>query len=600
MSMSSQDEPPRPDDPLLVQLAERVAVRFALERYDRGDVKTNAVVELLDRLKREIGSLRDILKAHEEQMGKAGVEVESHSDILDRQFWARVPDRSKLKMLLSPEAWAVPPRNIRQFIEQLIEQNDMQSARSILDNYAQCVRAPEVDARRKAAAGLTQMADLYAKAKPPLLISSLRHMGEVLQQEGNPDLQTLIGAAFVRFSHEAAACREYSAIGESFQAMENLERQQPGLARLLWPRVKVGNPLPEFIEEALHTPHIPEGLGAVLRRMPYATVDQVASRVPRCTRRDEWARLLEIVQAAGPEAINYLRRIFQTRPGPEAAPMVALLSRLVPGDLEDLLPVRLRDWDALAHDLVVRQLANGLAPQRGKLLDKIYDLFDPTVLPQVVDEMGISGDRGTASRLMRIVEDQSSNPGESYLQIKAMEALGRLRETKAEALLRPLAESKKFWGWAHPREVRITAVQTLRKINPEWAQQFMPVCGLSKQELQIAALDCDPDGPWLRQRRYTRITLPSPLGGVVHLDHSSSYRVSVQQLSMGGGVAHSQCHIRAGSAVTFEFQSGLRRIHARVLAREGRPQELAFELVKIGYQDRSRLRPLLGLRSLES
>lgn len=69
---------------------------------------------------------------------------------------------------------------------------------------------------------------------------------------------------------------------------------------------------------------------------------------------------------------------------------------------------------------------------------------------------------------------------------------------------------------------------------------------------------------------------------------------------MGGGVAHSQCHIRAGSAVTFEFQSGLRRIHARVLAREGRPQELAFELVKIGYQDRSRLRPLLGLRSLES
>ena len=62
MSLSSQSEPPRPDDPLLVQLAERVAVRFALERYDRGDVKTNAVVELLDRLKREIGSLRKILQ----------------------------------------------------------------------------------------------------------------------------------------------------------------------------------------------------------------------------------------------------------------------------------------------------------------------------------------------------------------------------------------------------------------------------------------------------------------------------------------------------------------------------------------------------------
>ena len=120
MSMSSQNEPPRPDDPLLLQLAERVAVRFALERYDRGDVKTNAVVELLDRLKREIGSLRDILKVHEEKMGHAGMDVESHADILDRQFWARVPDQHKRKMLLSPEAWAVPPRNIRQFVEDLL------------------------------------------------------------------------------------------------------------------------------------------------------------------------------------------------------------------------------------------------------------------------------------------------------------------------------------------------------------------------------------------------------------------------------------------------------------------------------------------------
>ena len=120
MSMSSQNEPPRPDDPLLVQLAERVAVRFALERFDRGDVKTNAVVELLDRLKREIGSLRNILKGHEEKMGSAGMDVESHADILDRQFWARVPATHKRNMLLSPEAWAVPPRNIRQFVEELL------------------------------------------------------------------------------------------------------------------------------------------------------------------------------------------------------------------------------------------------------------------------------------------------------------------------------------------------------------------------------------------------------------------------------------------------------------------------------------------------
>jgi hypothetical protein len=594
MSLSSQSEPPRPDDPLLVQLAERVAVRFALERYDRGDVKTNAVVELLDRLKREIGSLREILKGHEEKMGRAGMEVESHSDILDRQFWSRVPDKAKRKMLLSPEAWAVPPRNIRQFVEDLLRRGDGDSARAILDNYAQCVYTSNVDARRKASAGLTEMADLFSQANHSLLKSTLHHVGRALCQEDKAELQTLMGASFVRFSHEAAARRQYPAVHEALQAMENLEQRQPGLARLLWPRVKVGNPLPDFIEEALHAPHLPEGLEEVLRRMPHATVEQVASRVSRCGRRDEWARLLEIVEAVGPEAVAHLRKVFQTRPAPEAASKVALLSRLGPRDLEELLPKRLRDWDPMAHDLVVRQLANGMSPQRGKLLDEVYDLLDHNVLPEVVDELGMSGDRRTTPRLMRIVESQSSNPAQPYLQIKAIEALGRLREPKAEILLRPLAESKGFWRWTHPREVRITAVQALKKIDPEWATQFLPRCGLSDAELSLTALDPDPDSPWLRQRRYERVNLPHPLNGTVRPDHSV-HKVSLQQLSLGGGVAQSQCHIRPGSTVPLEFRSGLRQVHARVLVREARPQELTFELVQIGHEDRSRLRrPLLA------
>ena len=320
MSLSSQNEPPRPDDPLLVQLAERVAVHFALERYERGDVKTNAVVELLDRLKREIGSLRDILKVHEEKMGRAGMDVESHADILDRQFWARVPDRAKRKMLLSPEAWAVPPRNIRQFVEELLGRDDADSARAILDNYAQCMHTSDVDARRKASTGLTEMADLFSQANHSLLKSSLHHMGEALSREGNADLQSILGASFVRFSHEAAARRQYPAVHEALQAMEILEQRQPGLARILWPRVKVGNPLPEFIEEALHAPRLPEGLVEVLRRMPYATVDQVASRIPRCARRDEWERMLEMVEAVGPEGLNICARFCRRARRPKPLP----------------------------------------------------------------------------------------------------------------------------------------------------------------------------------------------------------------------------------------------------------------------------------------
>ena len=128
--------------------------------------------------------------------------------------------------------------------------------------------------------------------------------------------------------------------------------------------------------------------------------------------------------------------------------------------------------------------------------------------------------------------------------------------------------------------MRITAVQALKKIDPEWAERFLPRCGLSDAELKLTALDPDPDTPWLRQRRYVRVNLPRPLGGVVRPEQSH-HKISVQQLSLGGGVARSQCHIKPGSTVPLELQSGLHRIHARVLVREARPQELTFELVQI-------------------
>jgi len=201
---------------------------------------------------------------------------------------------------------------------------------------------------------------------------------------------------------------------------------------------------------------------------------------------------------------------------------------------------------------------------------------------------------------MRIVERGASDPAEPYLQIKAIEALGRLREHRAGPLLRPLAESKRFWRWRHPREVRVTAMQALGKIDPEWTERFLPRSGVSKAEMYLTALDPDPDSPWLRQRRYERVNLPRPLMGTVHPDQAN-HKVSVQQLSLGGGVARSQCHIKPGSTVPLEFKWGMHRIHSRVLVREARPQELTFEMVHITNEDRNRLRcPLAGWYSKQN
>ena len=133
------------DQAVLVQLAEHLSIRFALEKFERGDVKVSAVRQMLDRLNHEIEELRSILGQHEDKMTDAGIAVESHREILDRRFWANVPDRAKREVLLSEEAWCIPPKNVQSYVAELIEQGDITVATSILQNYARCVNSEEPD-----------------------------------------------------------------------------------------------------------------------------------------------------------------------------------------------------------------------------------------------------------------------------------------------------------------------------------------------------------------------------------------------------------------------------------------------------------------------
>ena len=163
------------DQNMLVQLAEHLSIRFALERFERGEVKVNAVRQMLDRMNQEIEALRKILGQHEDKMTEAGLLVESHRELLDRQFWASVPESAKREVLLSSEAWCIPPKNVQSYVANLIEQGNVAEAISILQNYASCADSEEPDARKRAATGLSELAELYAKADPQAAGS--RHCG---------------------------------------------------------------------------------------------------------------------------------------------------------------------------------------------------------------------------------------------------------------------------------------------------------------------------------------------------------------------------------------------------------------------------------------
>ena len=583
--------------PLLMKAAEHMAIRFALERFQKGEVKVNAVHQMMEHMSRQMDTLRQILKLQEDKMSKAGILVESHADILDRMFWAEVPEAGKKSVLLSHEAACVPPRNVRQFVEILLDRGDKETATAILQNYLSCLDSKESDPRSKIATGISQLSDLFAASGGDLLALSIRKLGDAIGQESDPELQSLLGAAFVRLSTEASEHKQYGALNELCIAMENIARQRPVLATDLRPRIGVENRLPEFIEEAMHLPQLPPDLLQVLRRTSQASVEHLSERFFRCMRREECDRIVDIVKELGSPAQAQIREMMRTGQARQAAAVVGLLSRLDVPTLLELLPSRLPEWNRFYHDVVVRQVAYGAAHDRGRSLLELLEILDPLVLPQAIDEIGMSGDRTAVPPLVVMAEAGEAQGRSPLLQLKAVESLGRLRENDAIPVLRGLLEAKKMWRFSNHRELRIAAAQALVKIDPRYGSQIMAESGLEPGELAIAPLDAAPACPWVRQRRYERIVLRRTLSATISSSWGKS-SILIRELSLGGGMGTKEDNLRVGSEANIDINAGVRRVRGQVLLRRARVNEVGFEIVNTDLESRYRLRRIL-MDSLE-
>jgi len=591
-SLAAKAPSEKSDTPLLMKAAEHMAIRFAMERFQKGDVKVNAVHQMLEHMSRQMDTLRQILRVHEDKMSKAGMLVESHADILDRMFWAEVPEAGKKSVLLSNEAACVPPRNIRQFIEVLLERGDKEGASAILQNYCGCLGAKDADPRRKAAIGMSQLADLFAAPGIDLIGSAVHKIGEALIRDSDPEVQSLLSAAFVRLSTEAGNRKQFGALSEVCRAIEEVARHRSAMANELRPRIGVENRLPEFIEEALRLPQVPPDLILVLRRTSQAAVEHLADRFFRCMRREECDRMVDIVKELGPDGMQQAREMLRTGQVRQAASVVGLLSRLDVPTLLELLPVRLPEWNRFYHDIIVRQIAYGAAADRGRTLLEILEHLDAMVLPQAIDEIGMSGDRTTVPPLMVMAEAGDSQGRSAIVQMKAVESLGRLREPESIPVLRNLLENKKMWKWINHRELRITAAQALAKIDPRYGSQVMADSGLEPGELAIAPLDAAPACPWVRQRRYERIVLRKTLSAIISSSWGKS-SILLRELSLGGGMGTKEDNLRVGSEANIDISVGVRHIRGQVLLRRARVNEVGFEIVNTDMESRYRLRTVL-------
>jgi hypothetical protein len=587
--LAAQAPDAKPDKPMLLKLAEHVAIRFALDSYEKGELRVNAVKQLLDRMNTEIEALRKILSTQEEMMSQAGLSVQSYTELLDQEFWEQVPEENKKEVLTSDEAWCVPPRNVRAFLEDMLRRGELKTVNEILMKYASCVGLEAPEARRTTAIGLSDLGELYGSGDGSALMEAIRRLGNQLAIEREPELQTLVSAAFVRLSQEAASKRCYPAMQQALSSLESVEAQRPGSTQSLRPRIGTEERLPEFIEEAMRSGHIADGMMDILNLMPKATIQYVTNRFGHCGFREDCELLTSIVRNLGEDATQRMLEILQTAPANEAAESIGLVTQLSPENVEKILPARLSQWPRSAHDRAVRQLSAATPEQRAQLLIALYNSLDVMIRPLAIDEMGMSGQVSCIPKLVELVQTDET-PG--FTRVKAIEALGRLRASAASALFQHILDTRQVWRWVYPNEMRIAAAQALQRVDPAVGMEKVAASGIDRKELTLEPTDPEPNASVIRQRRYARLKLSRNLVAVT-TNLRENFRLSIPELNLGGGIGSGERHLAPGSLVTLKFTQGVRNIKAQAIVRGARPQAMAFEFVDMDLDERYRLRKLL-------
>lgn len=346
------------------------------------------------------------------------------------------------------------------------------------------------------------------------------------------------------------------------------------------------------VEEALQLPEIPDELMRLMHRTAVSAAEVLAARFGRCTRREECQRIVEMFSATGAEGVLHLRELLRAGTPAAAANTVGLLSRFGSSQLERLLQTRLPGWSPAQHDTVVRQIALGAAPERGRLLVHLFPRLHSITLPEAIDEIGICGDSSASGLLLKLAAGEMPQSADYFLRVKAVEGLGRLREPRAIPLLRGIVAAREMGRWMHPEELRIVALQSLARIDFEWAREFESQSGLRARDLAIGPLQTSDATPWARHRRYARVALPANFR-VTAATPKSDIPLETRLLSLGGGIASAEARLEPGMHGLVQI-SGWKNVTASVIFREAPRKQVGFEIVKISLPDRARLRRLLS------
>ena len=272
--------------------------------------------------------------------------------------------------------------------------------------------------------------------------------------------------------------------------------------------------------------------------------------------------------------------------------MVGMLARLDPQASQVFLPGRIKDFPRAGQDRMIRQISACGAPERCRILLNLLDHVDPLVMPLVVDEIGMTGDREALGRLLTLADGDLPVGAGQFLRVKAIEALGRLEAPESLSTLKRILESRKVFSWTHAQELRIAALQVFEKLDPDWAKEYLPISGIEHNDLGLAPLDNQRNSIFVRQRRHARVRLDRAVSAV-STNLKQNCRLEIKTASLAGGLASTNMHLAPGTQVQLRMQVGLRNLQATALMRDYRAQDMAFEIADMGLDERTKFRKLL-------
>ena len=587
---SEEAQPSESDRPALLSLAEQLAVKVALDKYQRGEIPFNAVQEMLQRLKKEIETLHKVLKSHEDTMYRAGLTVESESEALDRQFWAGIPVRNKLQVLLSSEAWCIPPKNVLSFVNELAEKNDP-AAEQILRNYCGLLRTADANAKLKIANGVAVLAPAFSRVSVRLTQWAMTYVSAALAENLSSDMTPALCTALAALVHEAANARKYEIVPAFFDKLADLRGVAPQISDRVHIEAGIEGCAGRFLDDALSVDLPATDLIEALQQMPYAVASELKKRATNCAKRDDYRKLTGLTDQLGEPLLDALRQSAAVDQPSEALPAIGLLTPLDANYVEKTLKKRLQGWSPIQQSVAIHQISCSGMAERGVLLSQLLDCFDELILPQAIDEIGMSG----TAKVERLVGEASRTETTApYVQLKVIEALGNLKAKPAVALLKEIVMARSVWKWEFARETRIVALQALLKIDPPTAKNVMKASGISMDELQLSQLK-PGSGEWIRQRKYLRVPIAGDMFASI-TSTSGSCDVSVEALSLGGGGGSTSVRSQLASDGEVELKIGLRKVRARVLLHAIDTYKVGFEIASIPLDDRTRLRQFLTAR----